>query len=361
MQSHWQLEGRTIGPGAPVWIVAELSANHRQQFDEAVRLVEAAHACGADAVKLQTYTPQTMTIDLGGDEQRLGAGTPWAGRRLEELYAEAYMPWEWQPKLAEVARQLGLGFFSSPFDASSVEFLESMGCPAYKIASFELVDLPLLRCVAKTGKPVIMSTGMASWDELCEGVETLKASGCRELALLKCVSSYPAAPEEMNLLNIPFLASQFGVPIGLSDHTVGTEIAVAATALGARIVEKHLTLSRAQGGPDASFSLEPREFRQMSDAIRTVEQALGTDAYQISSAESDNRKLRRSLYLVADVAAGEPLRPEHVRALRPGNGLEPRYLSKVLGQRTKRDLVRGTPLEWNMIDPISETPQLNMR
>ena len=351
MKSHWQLEGRTIGPGAPVWIVAELSANHRQQYDEAVRLVEAAHACGADAVKVQTYTPQTMTIDAGGDEQRLGAETPWAGRRLAELYAEAYMPWEWQPKLAEVARQLGLAFFSSPFDASSVEFLESIGCPAYKIASFEVVDLPLLRCVAQTGKPVIMSTGMASWDELCEAIQTLGDNGCRELALLKCVSSYPARPDEMNLKNIPLLASRCGVPVGLSDHTLGAEVAVAATALGACVIEKHLTLSRDQGGPDASFSLEPQEFRRLVASIRTVEQALGSHQYEISPRESANRKLRRSLHLIADVAAGETLASDHIRAMRPAGGLEPRYLSRVLGRKARRDLPRGTPLEWAMIEP----------
>lgn len=355
MKTHWQLDGRMIGPGAPVLIVAELSANHRQQYDEAVRLLEAAHAAGVDAVKLQTYTPQTMTIDAGGDEQRLGAGTSWAGRRLGELYAEAYMPWEWQPKLAELARQMGLVLFSSPFDASSVEFLESMDCPAYKIASFELVDLPLLQRVAETGKPVIMSIGMASWEELCEAVETLTASGCSELALLKCTSSYPARPEEMNLRNIPLLASEFGVPVGLSDHTLGADVAVAAVALGAQIVEKHLTLSRAQGGPDASFSLEPHEFRQLVDSIRNVEQALGSDRYGISPRESANRKLRRSLHLVVDVAAGETLSSDHVRAMRPGGGLEPRYLSQVLGQKVIRDLARGTPLEWRMIRPVFET------
>lgn len=350
LTTEWQLKGRTIGPEAPVFVVAELSANHHQRYDEAVRLLHAAHQCGADAVKLQTYTPETMTVDLADQPHRLEAGTPWAGRRLSELYAEASMPWEWQPKLALEAARLGLLLFSSPFDATSVEFLESFDCPIYKIASFELIDLPLLRCVAATGKPVILSTGMATWEELCAAVETLQASGCRNLALLKCVSCYPAQPAEMNLRNIPLLAAEFQVPVGLSDHTLGVDVAVAAVALGARIIEKHLTLSRSQGGPDSSFSLEPPEFRQLVTSVRTVEQALGCGDYGVSPRESAGRKLRRSLYLVTDVAAGERLTARHVRSMRPAAGLEPRHLAEVLGRRAVGNFPRGTPLEWGMLE-----------
>jgi len=355
LNSELRVAEHTIGPGQRVFIVAELSANHHQRYDEAVRLIETAYACGADAVKLQTYTPQTMTVDIGGDAHRLDATTPWGGRRLGELYAEACMPWEWQPRLAEVARHLGLVLFSSPFDATSVEFLESFACPIYKIASFELVDLPLLRAVAATGKPVIMSTGMAAWEELREAVATLETAGCRELALLKCVSSYPASPAEMNLRNIPLLASKFNVPIGLSDHTLGTDVAVASVALGACLIEKHLTLSRTAGGPDASFSLEPKEFRQLVESVRRVEQALGSNEYRVSPREAANRKLRRSLYLTADISAGAPLEAGQIQALRPAEGLAPRYLSQVLGRRAKRDLPRGTPLTWDLLEPVPET------
>lgn len=352
--SHIDIEGRRIGPGHNTFIVAELSANHRQDYDEAVRLIRAAHACGVDAVKLQTYTPETMTVRRGeeppGDKSLVGPGLPWAGQRLADLYAGAHMPWQWQPLLAAEARRLGLILFSSPFDETAVDHLERMACPAYKIASFELVDLQLLKRVAATGKPVILSTGMASWGELREAVQTLRSAGCRELAILKCVSSYPAEPSEMNLRNIPYLAEQFHVPVGLSDHTLGSHVAVAAVALGAVLIEKHLTLSRSAGGPDASFSLEPSEFRHLVASIRDVEQALGGAEYATSPNESAGRALRRSLYVVGEIAAGELLTQTHLGSLRPAEGIAPRYLEQVVGRRVRRDLPAGTPLRWEMLD-----------
>lgn len=351
MTQSWQIDDRPIGPGEPVFVVAELSANHHQDYDEAVRLLHAARDCGADAVKLQTYTPETMTVASERDGYLIEGDSPWAGRQLASLYAQAHMPWSWQPRLAAEARRIGLILFSSPFDASAVEFLERMNCPAYKIASFELVDLPLLQCVAATGKPVILSTGMASWQELCEAVSTLRIHGCPMLALLKCVSSYPALPDEMNLRNIPTLRDHFGLPVGLSDHTLGCEAAVASVALGACIIEKHLTLSRARGGPDAGFSLEPAEFRQLVDSVRVVERALGSAAYSVSPGEAAGRKLRRSLYVVESVAAGEVLTDRHVRAMRPAQGLEPRHLAAILGRRAVQDIARGSPLAWEMVEP----------
>lgn len=338
-----------IGPGRPVYIIAEMSANHGQNFDEAVRLLYAMKEAGADAVKFQTYTPDTLTIDCDRPEFQIGTGTLWAGKNLYQLYGEAYTPWEWQPKLKELSDQIGLDCFSTPFDDSAVDFLESMSVPAHKIASFEIVDLPLLRKVAATGKPVIMSTGMASLAEIDEAVRTLREGGCSELALLKCTSAYPAPPEEMNLRTIPHLAAAFGVPAGLSDHTLGITAAVAAVALGACILEKHFTLSRAAGGPDAAFSLEPAEFKAMVAAVREAERALGEVRYTITQREAASRAFRRSLFVVRDIRKGEPFTSENVRSIRPGHGIPPRERERVLGRRAGRDLDRGTPLRWEDI------------
>src|SRR5215471_7842533 len=260
-----RINGRRIGRGYPTYIVAEMSANHGQNFDQAVSIIEAAKASGADAIKLQTYTPDTLTIDCGRESFQIN-GTLWAGRKLYDLYSEAYTPWEWQPKLQQVARKLGLDLFSTPFDDSAVDFLEAMNVPAHKIASFEIVDIPLIRRIARTGKPIIMSTGMTTLAEIEEAVTAAREAGCRELVLLKCTSAYPAPPEEMNLQTIPHLARTFDVPVGISDHTMGVAVPVAAVALGACIIEKHFTLSRSEPGPDSAFSLEPEEFRQMVEA-----------------------------------------------------------------------------------------------
>lgn len=336
--------GRAIGPGQPVYIVAEVSANHRQDYAQAVRIIEAARESGADAVKLQTYTPDTITIDCRDDAFQIGRGTVWEGRTLHELYGEAWTPWEWQPRLMEVARGLGLDLFSTPFDPTAVAFLENLKVPVYKIASFELIDHPLIECVARTGKPLILSTGMADVQEIHEAVDAFRAAGGRELVLLKCTSAYPAVPEEMNLRAIRKLAAEFDVPVGLSDHSMELAVPVAAVACGACVIEKHLTLERAQGGPDGSFSLEPDEFRGMVDAVRVAEKALGAETLAVGERELTSRVFRRSLFAVADIRAGELFTPANVRSIRPGHGLHPREISRVIGCRARCDLVRGTPL-----------------
>src|SRR3989338_6334668 len=274
MNLQIEINGRRIGRGCPVYIIAEMSANHNQDFNQAVAIIKAAKEAGANAVKLQTYTPDTMTIDCDNDYFRI-KGTLWDGRNLYDLYKEAYTPWEWQPKLKEVAEELGLDLFSTPFDEQAVDFLENMNVPVYKVASFENGDIPLLRKIARTGKPIIMSLGMISLGEMEEAVRTIREEGGTQLALLKCTSAYPAPPEEINLRTIPHLSEAFEVPVGISDHTLGIAVPVAATALGACIIEKHLTLSRSVQGPDSAFSLEPTEFRAMVDAVRTVETAVG--------------------------------------------------------------------------------------
>ena len=341
-----EINGRRIGPAEPVYIIAELSANHNQDFEQAVRLIYAAKDTGADAVKLQTYTPETITIDSDAVQFRIGKGTIWEGRNLYELYGEAYTPWEWQPKLKAVADNLGLTLFSSPFDSTAVDFLEAMSVPAYKIASFEMIDLALIHKVASTGKPVIVSTGMATLAEIGEAVDCIRGTGNQQLALLKCTSAYPAPPEEMNLRTIGDMAQRFGALVGLSDHTLGTTVPVVAVSLGACIVEKHFTLSRAVPGPDSQFSLEPHEFKQMVDAVRTAERARGEVSYEASEREQASRIFRRSLFVVSDMRAGEPFTPENVRSIRPGYGLPPKFLRDVLGKRAAVDLKRGTPLEW---------------
>jgi len=341
---------REIGPGCPVFCVAEMSANHGQDFEEAARILHAAKDAGADAIKLQTYTPDTMTIECDRPEFRVGAGTIWEGRSLYDLYGEAHTPWEWQPKLAALARELGLLCFSTPFDATSLAFLESeLDPPVHKIASFEIVDEALLRAVGRTGKPVIVSTGMSSLAEIERAVGALRDSGADDIVLLKCTSAYPAAPEEMNLRTIPHLAAAFGVPVGLSDHTLGTACAVAAVALGACVVEKHFTLSRDVPGPDSAFSLEPQEFRAMVDAVRETERALGRVSYEVQPREAAGRVFRRSLFVVRDVKAGEVFTEENVRSIRPGHGLPPRDLERVLGRRAAEDCPKGTPLRWSLI------------
>jgi N-acetylneuraminate synthase len=349
MTSTININGRQIGGGAPVYVIAEISANHNQSFDEAARIIAAAKDAGADAIKLQTYTADTLTIRSDNRYFRIGEGTLWEGRNLYDLYAEAYTPWEWQPKLKAIAEELGMDLFSTPFDDTAVAFLENINVPAYKIASFELVDLPLIRTVARTGKPIIMSTGMATAEEIEEAVRTAREAGAAELALLKCTSAYPAMPEEMHLRTIPDMASTFGVPIGLSDHTMGVAAPVAAVALGACILEKHLTLSRAIHGPDSTFSLEPHEFRATVDAVRAAEQALGTIHYGASEREEHSRGFRRSLFVVEDVKAGQPFTAANVRSIRPGYGLHTRHLGEVLGMLASRDIERGTPLAWELI------------
>lgn len=346
--AHITINGRRIGPGEPAYVIAEMSGNHNQDFGLAVKIAEAAAESGADAFKLQTYTPDTITIDSDRPPFQI-EGTLWEGRTLYDLYGEAYTPWDWQPKLKEVGNDLGLDVFSSPFDHTAVDFLEEMGVPAYKIASFEIVDLPLIRRVAQTGKPLILSTGMATLAEIDEAVRTFRRAGGEQLALLKCNSAYPAPPDEMHLRTIPHLADAFGVPAGLSDHTLGVAVPAAAAALGATIIEKHLTLSREMPGPDSAFSLEPAEFKQMVEAVRTAGAALGSVSYGVTGEEEGSRVFRRSLFVVEDVAAGQPFTRQNVRSIRPGGGLHTRYLDDIIGRRASRDVPRGTPLSWDLI------------
>jgi pseudaminic acid synthase len=343
------INGRTIGQDRPTYIIAEISANHNQEFEEAVRLIHAAKEAGADAIKLQTYTPDTMTIDCNNEYFQISKGTIWEGRSLYDLYGEAYTPWDWQPKLQSIAGDLGMDLFSTPYDFSAVEFLEEMDIPVFKVASCENVDIPLMRRIAKTGKPVIMSTGMATLAEIDEAVTTIREAGCKQLAILKCTSTYPAPPEEMHLRTIPHLRDAFNVPVGLSDHTVATSVPAAAVALGACIIEKHFTLSRETPGPDSSFSLEPAEFKIMVDGIRTTEKALGTIHYGVNQREAHTKVFRRSLFVVEDMKAGEVFNPNNVRSIRPSHGLHTRYIDDVMGHKASKDIARGTPLGWALV------------
>lgn len=344
-----QIADIVIGPGRPTFIIAEVSANHGRDFDRAVQIIKAAKAAGADAVKLQTYTPETITFPSSAEPFRVGGGTLWDGRTLHELYAEAFTPWEWHPKLKETADELGIVLFSSPFDFTAVDFLESLDVPAYKIASAELVDIPLLQKVAETGKPLIISTGMATLAEIAEAVDAVRAAGARDIALLRTNSAYPAPPDEMDLRTIPHLAEAFNVPVGLSDHTLELAVPVAAVALGATIIEKHLTLSRDLGGPDSAFSLEPDEFKAMVRAVRTTEKALGRIRYGPTSREAGSLPFRRSLWVVEDIRAGESFTHTNVRSIRPAHGLHPRYLHVVIGRKAVQDLEAGTPLRWEHV------------
>ena len=349
MKDTIQISNRKIGPGHPCYIIAEMSANHGHLLDKGIELVRAAKESGADAIKLQTYTPDTLTIDCRRPEFLISKGTLWEGRNLYELYGEAYTPWEWQPKLKAEAEKLGMDCFSTPFDETSVDFLEQMDVPAHKIASFELVDTELLKKVAATRKPVIMSTGMATLAEIDEAVRRVRAGGCTQLALLKCTSAYPSLPEDMNLRTIPHLSAAFGVPAGLSDHTLGIAVPVAAVALGACIIEKPFTLNRANGGPDAAFSLEPAEFRAMVDAVRTAEKALGSVNYESTEKEKASRVFRRSLFVVKEMKVGEKFTRENVRSIRPGYGLSVKEMERVLGRKAKISIQKGTPLKEKLI------------
>jgi pseudaminic acid synthase len=345
----FKIGNRPVGPGHPTYVIAELSANHGQDFDLTVRMIRAMKESGADAVKVQTYTADTMTIASDKPSFLIGGGTLWDGRTLHDLYQEAYMPWEWQPKLKTIANELGMDFFSTPFDAGAVDFLEAMGVPLHKIASFELVDLPLLRKIAATRKPIILSTGMSTLEEIGEALQTLRSADSGPVVLLKCTSAYPATAEEMDLRTIPDMAARFQTHVGLSDHTLGGTVAVAAVALGACVVEKHFTLSRATPGPDSPFSMEPQEFREMVDAIRVTEKALGRVNYEVSEKERKSRVFRRSLFATANIAAGESFTAENVRVIRPAHGLHPRHLEEVLRARANTNIERGTPLTWDLV------------
>lgn len=339
---------REIGPGRPPYIVAEMSGNHNGDIGRAITLIDAARASGADAVKLQTYTAETITLDVDGPGFRVEGGL-WDGRRLFDLYVEAHTPWAWHETLFRHARDVGIQIFSSPFDFSAVDLLEGLEAPAYKIASFELVDIPLIRRCAQTGKPLVMSTGLATEDEIADAVAAAREAGASGLILLHCTSAYPAPMSSMNLVTLPHLAARFDVLAGLSDHTMDTAASVAAVALGACFIEKHFCLSRDEGGVDSAFSLEPDELARLVADCRAAAEALGEIRYGPTPAEVSSRDHRRSLYIAEDVVAGEVLTPRNVRSVRPGFGLAPKQLDAVLGKRAARAAPKGTPLTWDLI------------
>ena len=341
---------KEIGENNPAFIIAELSANHMNDFDIAVKTIEAMAEAGADAVKFQTFTPDTITLDCDNEYFQIKQGTVWDGQILHELYEDAYMPWDWQPKLKKIAEDLGLIVFSSPFDKTSVDFLENMDIPAYKIASFEITDIPLIEYVASKGKPIIISTGIANLEDIELAIETCLEAGNDKIALLKCTSSYPAPFEEINLNTIPDIKNKFSVIVGLSDHTLGGEVSTAAIAVGANIIEKHFILDRNMGGPDCEFSMEPHEFKQMVESIRNVEKALGKVNYELSDKMMANREFSRSLFAVDDIKIGEIVTEDNVRSIRPGFGLHPKYLKEILGKKVNRDLKKGTPLKLDYVE-----------
>ena len=345
-----QIADREIGPNHPPFIIAEMSGNHNQSLERALEIVEAAAKSGAHALKIQTYTPDTMTLDL--DEREFHISDPkslWAGTSLYKLYGEAYTPWEWHKPIFDRARVLGMIPFSTPFDDTAVDFLESLDVPCYKIASFENTDLPLIRRVAATGKPLIISTGMATVAELDETVRAAREAGCNDLILLKCTSTYPATPGNTNILTIPHMRELFGCEVGLSDHTMGIGVAVASIALRASVIEKHFTLNRADGGVDSTFSMEPAEMAQLVMETERAWQALGQVSYGPTEVEKKSLQYRRSLYVVQDLKAGDVLTKENVRAIRPGLGLPTKYLEVVLGKTVKQDVKRGTALDWELL------------
>lgn len=349
-----KLGDKRVGAGFSVYVVAELSANHGGSVQHAARTIRAAADAGADAIKIQTYTADTVTINCRNDYFRIGGGTVWDGAFLYDLYKQAYTPWEWHAELQSVAQECGLGFFSTPFDETAVDFLEKLNVPCHKVASFELVDIPLLRKVGSTCKPVIMSTGMASKEEIHEAVDTLHKAGCGELILLKCTSAYPADPSDANLRTLSDMVAEFGCPVGISDHTTGIAVSVASVALGACLIEKHFTLSRADGGPDSSFSLEPVEFKNLVESVRVAEKSLGHVCYGGTASEEKSKVFRRSLWVVKDVKKGERFTAENVRVVRPANGVHPRELDFVLGKTAAADVSFGTPLSWELIGGSNE-------
>lgn len=349
MNHSFKIGSRIVGDNAPTFIVAELSGNHNQDYNRALELVHAAKEAGADAIKLQTYTADTITIDCDDPIFQINEGTIWDGRTLYDLYQEAYTPWDWQPRIMEEANKLGMECFSSPFDFTSVDFLEEMNVPAYKIASYEINDIPLIRKVAKLHKPIIFATGIAYPEDIRLALDICKEEGNEDIFLLKCVSSYPTPYEEVHLNIIPTLAKTYGCLTGLSDHTMGTAVAVGSIALGAKMVEKHLTLRRSDGGPDSAFSMEPEEFAKMVQDIRIVEKALGSSEYKLTPTQELEHGGSRSLFVVKDIAAGEILTPDNIRSIRPGDGLHTKHYDEILGKQAAFDLKKGTPLKWELL------------
>lgn len=350
MDKRIKIGSRYVGEGEKTFIVAEVSANHLQDFERAKAIIRAAKDAGADAVKLQTYTADTITLDCDNDYFQITQGTIWDGTTLHKLYQEAYTPWEWQPELMKYANELGMECFSSPFDHTAVDFMEQMDMPAYKIASFEINDIPLIRKIARLGKPMIFATGIAYLEDMERALRVCKEEGNEQVIMLKCTSAYPSPYESMNLKVIPHMAQIFDCITGLSDHSMGTAVAVASVALGAKMVEKHLTLSRADGGPDAAFSMEPEEFKKMVEEIRIVEKAVGKVTYELTEQQVRSREDGRSLFVVKDIKAGEELTPENIRSVRPAFGMHTMYYEEVLGRKAKVDIAKGTPLGWGLLE-----------
>jgi len=351
-----KIDGRSIGRGYPPYVIAEMSANHNGDINNAYRIIDMAKVSGADAVKLQTYHPDTITIDMNTPEFMIEGGL-WDGQSLYELYKGAFMPWEWHKPLFDYAKKVGITIFSSPFDNTAVDLLEDLNTPAYKIASFEAIDLPLIKYVAQTRRPMIISTGMASAEEITEAVETATEAGCSEIALLHCVSGYPTPIEDYNLSTIEDMVNRFGLVTGLSDHTLGSTAAIAAAALGASIIEKHVTLDRNGGGPDDSFSIEPHELAKLCEHVQSSWKAIGVAGYQLKSSETKNIKFRRSLYAVEPIKKGELVTLENVKSIRPGYGLAPKYLDSILGRHVLKNIKKGQAISWSIMGALRICPK----
>lgn len=354
MSNLFEIDGVKIGENEKCFVIAEMSANHLQDFDRAVEIIKKAKWAGADAIKIQTYTPDTITLDCDNEYFQIKQGTIWDGTTLHKLYQTAYTPWEWQGKLKEIAEEEGLVFFSSPFDFTSVDFLESINVPAYKIASFEITDIPFIEYIASKGKPVIMSTGIARLGDIQDAIDACYRMGNKEIAILKCTSAYPAPVDEINLKTMVNMKETFNITTGLSDHTMGTTVSVAAVAMGAKIVEKHMTLRREDGGADSKFSMEPEEFKEMVDAIRMTEKAIGKVTYDLSEKQKKSREHSRSLFVVKDVKEGEVFTNENVKSIRPGFGIATKYINDIIGKKAKCDIEKGTPVKWNLVDVNEE-------
>ena len=350
MNKEIKIGSHIISKDTPAFIVAEMSANHNMDYNRAVEIMRAAKEAGADAVKIQTYTADTITLDSDAPCFQITQGTLWDGITLHKLYQTAYTPWEWQAKLKETAEDMGLEFFSSPFDFSSVDFLEGLQVPAYKVASFEITDIPLIRKIAGLGKPIIMATGVAGLSDIELAVRTCKEAGNEDVILLKCTSAYPTPYGDVNLRTMPSMGETFDCITGLSDHTMGGAVAGAAVALGAKMVEKHLTLRRADGGPDSAFSMEPEEFKAMVDNIRIIEQSLGKVTYELTPGQVKEREHSRSLFIARDMKAGEVFTPENLRSVRPASGLHTVYYEELLGRKAAADVKAGTPMSWGLVD-----------
>ena len=350
MDKTIKIGNHIIDNDSKTFVIAEMSANHNMNFDRAVEIMKAAKDAGADAIKIQTYTADTITLDCDDPCFQITQGTLWDGTTLHKLYEKAYTPWDWQPKLQKIAGELGLEFFSSPFDLSAVDFLEEMNVPAYKIASFEINDIPMIRKIARLHKPMIFATGIAHLSDIELAVQTCKEEGNEQVILLKCTSAYPAPYEDVNLRTIPSLANTFDCIAGLSDHTMGSAVAGAAVALGAKVIEKHLTLRRADGGADSAFSMEPEEFKEMVQNIRKIELALGTVTYELTPKAAREREHSRSLFVARDMKKGDVFTPENLRSVRPANGLHTKYYEDILGKRITKDAKLGTPMSWDLVD-----------